>query len=393
MHPPGAVFCSGRAHAQDERGMLIYLSEFERYFGPLRVLRYQTLRVLLATATAMIIGFIIGPWVIRKLRALKFGQHYDDDRTGELAQKFDKKNTPTMGGLLIFVAVFSATFLCAQPNVWVFVSMFVYAGLTAVGYRDDYLKVVKKNRDGISSREKMCWQTVITLCALFALLLHPQSAGKIRELWVPFFKEPVLLFAGVLGSLGLFAMVFFWLVGFSNAINLTDGLDGLAMGCTITVALVYGIMAYVAGNSKVADYLLISHVPGAGELAVVCGAVVGAGTAFLWYNSHPAELFMGDTGSLALGGLIGIIAFMVQQPLTLVIVGGVFVAEALSVMIQVSYFKATRRRFGEGRRFFRMAPIHHHFQKLGWPETKVVARFWIISLLCALAGLGTLKLR
>jgi phospho-N-acetylmuramoyl-pentapeptide-transferase len=201
------------------------------------------------------------------------------------------------------------------------------------------------------------------------------------------------MFVGGVGSLGLFAMVFFWLVGFSNAINLTDGLDGLAVGCTITVALVYGIMAYIAGNSKIADYLLISHVPGSTELAIVCGAVVGAGMAFLWYNSYPAELFMGDTGSLALGGLIGVIAFMVQQPLTLVIVGGVFVGEALSVMIQVGYFKVTKRRYGEGRRVFRMAPIHHHFQKLGWPETKVVARFWIVSLLCALAGLGTLKLR
>lgn len=373
--------------------MLSYLAEYEQYFGPLRLLGYHTLRVLFAAATAMIIGLIIGPWVIRKLRALKFGQHYDDDRTGDLAQKFDKKNTPTMGGLLIFVSVFSATFLWAKPNIWVFVSMFVYAALTGVGYRDDYLKVVRKNRDGISSREKMCWQTLTTILALLALLWHPQSAMKIRELWVPFVKEPVFLFAGVIGGIGLFAMVFFWLVGFSNAINLTDGLDGLAVGCTITVALVYGIMAYIAGNSKIADYLLISHVPGSTELAVVCGSIVGAGMAFLWYNSYPAELFMGDTGSLALGGLIGLIAFMVQQPLTLVIVGGVFVAEALSVMIQVSYFKATKRKYGEGRRIFRMAPIHHHFQKLGWPETKVVARFWIVSLLCALAGLGTLKLR
>lgn len=373
--------------------MLSYLADYEQYWGPLRLLGYHSLRVLLATATAMIMGFIIGPAVIRKLRALKFGQHYDDDRTGDLAQKFDKKNTPTMGGLLIFLSVFSATFLWAKPNVWVFVAMFVYAALTAVGYRDDYLKVVKKNRDGISSREKMCWQTLVTIVALAALLLHPQSSHKIRELWVPFVKEPIFMFAGALGSLGLFVMVFFWLVGFSNAINLTDGLDGLAVGCTITVALVYGLMAYIAGSSNVAAYLLISYVPGCIELAVVCGAIVGAGMSFLWFNSHPAEVFMGDTGSLALGGLIGMIAFMVQQPLTLVIVGGVFVAEALSVMIQVSYFKATKRRYGEGRRFFRMAPIHHHFQKLGWPETKVVARFWIVSLLCAIAGLGTLKIR
>lgn len=373
--------------------MLSYLAEFEDYFGPLRLLRFITLRTLLAAGTAMITGFIIGPWLIHKLKVLKFGQHYDDDRTGDLAQRFDKKNTPTMGGLLIFGAVFLSTLLWAQPNIWVFVSMFVYTALTAVGFRDDYLKAVKKNRDGISSREKMMWQTLITIVAVVMLMWHPQSAAKIRELWVPFVKEPVFIFAGGLGAAALFVMVFFWLVGFSNAINLTDGLDGLAIGCTITVALVYGIMAYIASNVRVADYLLISHVPGVGELAIVCGALVGAGVAFLWYNSHPAEVFMGDTGSLALGGLIGMIAFMVQQPLTLVIVGGVFVAEALSVIIQVGFFKITKHRYGEGRRFFRMAPIHHHFQKLGWPETKVVARFWIISLICALAGLGTLKLR
>jgi phospho-N-acetylmuramoyl-pentapeptide-transferase len=191
----------------------------------------------------------------------------------------------------------------------------------------------------------------------------------------------------------LAVFVYLWIVGFSNAINLTDGLDGLAIGCTITVALTYGIMAYAAGNARVADYLLIGFVNGTGELAVVCGALVGAGIAFLWYNSHPAELFMGDTGSLALGGLLGMIAFMVQQPLTLLIVGGVFVWEAASVVIQVGYFKYTRSRHGEGRRFFMMAPIHHHFQKQGWPETKVVLRFWILSLIFALAGLGTLKIR
>ena len=370
--------------------MLSYLSNYEDVWGPLRLLRFITLRTLMAAGTATVIGFIIGPGLIHKLRQLKFGQHYDDDRTGDLAQKFDKKNTPTMGGLLIFFSVFISTVLWAAPNIWVVVALFVYTTLTAVGFRDDYLKVVKKNRDGISSREKMMWQTIITIVALTALVLHPLSAHKIRELWVPFLKYPVLTAMPVVA---LFVLVFLWVVGFSNAINLTDGLDGLAIGCTITVALVYGIMAYAAGNSKIADYLLISFVPGTGELAVICGALVGAGLAFLWYNSYPAELFMGDTGSLAIGGLIGIIAFMVQQPFTLVIVGGVFVMEAVSVIIQVGYFKLTRIRYGEGQRFFRMAPIHHHFQKLGWPETKVVLRFWVISLMCALIGLGTLKLR
>jgi phospho-N-acetylmuramoyl-pentapeptide-transferase len=373
--------------------MLSYLADFENYFGPLRLLSKITVRTIGAVVTATLIGFIIGPWLIARLRKLKFGQHYDDDRTGDLAQRFDKKNTPTMGGLLIFIAVFVSSILWAEPNVWVVVSLFVYSALTAVGFRDDYLKVVKKNRAGISSREKMAWQTVITLVALGVLLLHPLSGGKIRELWVPFVKYPVWVFGGGLGLLALFVTMFFWVVGFSNAINLTDGLDGLAMGCTITVALVYGIMAYVADNVNLAGYLLIGHVPGTGELTVVCGALVGAGMAFLWYNSHPAEVFMGDTGSLALGGLIGVIAFMVQQPLTLIIVGGVFVWEAVSVIIQVGWFKFTRRRHGEGRRFFLMAPIHHHFQKQGWPETKVVLRFWILSLMCALAGLGTLKLR
>jgi phospho-N-acetylmuramoyl-pentapeptide-transferase len=370
--------------------MLSYLYNYDRVFGPLRILRYITVRTLLAAGTAALIGFIIGPWLIAHLRRLKFGQHYDDDRTGELAGRFDKKNTPTMGGLLIFACVFASSVLWAAPNIWVIVALFVYTALTAVGFRDDYLKVVRKNRHGISSGAKIFWQSVTTALALLALLMHPASAEKIRELWIPFVKHP-LLASMPIAALAVF--VYLWIVGFSNAINLTDGLDGLAIGCTITVALTYGIMAYAAGNSKIADYLLISFVPGTGELTVVCGALVGAGIAFLWYNSHPAELFMGDTGSLALGGLLGIIAFMVQQPLTLIIVGGVFVWEAASVVIQVGYFKYTRKTSGEGKRFFLMAPIHHHFQKQGWPETKVVLRFWILSLIFALAGLSTLKIR
>jgi phospho-N-acetylmuramoyl-pentapeptide-transferase len=370
--------------------MLSYLYDYDRVFGPLRILRYITLRTILAAGTAALIGFIIGPWMIAQLRRMKFGQHYDDDRTGDLAGRFDKKNTPTMGGLLIFACVFGSSILWAAPNIWVIVALFVYTALTAVGFRDDYLKVVRKNRNGISSGAKIFWQSVTTALALFALLMHPASSEKIRELWVPFVKHP-LIASMPIAALAVF--VYLWIVGFSNAINLTDGLDGLAIGCTITVALTYGIMAYAAGNSKIADYLLISFVPGTGELTVVCGALVGAGIAFLWYNSHPAELFMGDTGSLALGGLLGIIAFMVQQPLTLVIVGGVFVWEAASVVIQVGFFKYTRRTTGEGRRFFLMAPIHHHFQKQGWPETKVVLRFWILSLIFALAGLSTLKIR
>jgi phospho-N-acetylmuramoyl-pentapeptide-transferase len=370
--------------------MLSYLASLDRHFGPLRVLHYITVRTLLAAGTAAFIGFLIGPWLIARLRRLKVGQHYDDDRTGVLAAAFDKKQTPTMGGLILFAAVLSGSLLWAAPNVWVGVALFVYTALTAVGFRDDYLKVVRKSRHGISSVEKIVWQTLTTVVALAILLWHPASSSKIRELWIPFIKHPVI---SSLPIGALFVFVYFWLVGFSNAINLTDGLDGLAIGCTITVTLVYGIMAYCAGNIRIADYLLISYVPGVGELTVVCGALVGAGLAFLWFNCHPAEIFMGDTGSLAIGGLLGVIAFMVQQPLTLVLVGGVFVWEAASVIIQVGYFKVTRRRYGEGRRFFLMAPIHHHFQRKGWPETKVVLRFWVLSLIFALAGLGTLKLR
>lgn len=371
--------------------MLSYLADYEAYFGPLRLLRYITVRTLLAAVTALVIGFIIAPRLIGKFRELKFGHGYIDDRTGALgATYFDKKHTPTMGGLIIFLAVFLSSVLWALPNVWVFVSLFVYAALTVPGWRDDYLKVVKKNRDGISSWEKITWQSLATVVALGILLWHPASAQKIRELWVPFFKQAVI--AHMPWWL-LLLLIYLWIVGFSNAINLTDGLDGLAVGCTISVALVFGIMAYAAGNVLLSEYLLMSYVPGTGELTVICGALIGGCMAFLWYNSHPAEVFMGDTGSLALGGLIGVMAFMIHQPFTLVIVGGVFVAELLSVVIQVGWFKYTKQRFGAGRRVFLMAPLHHHFQKKGWPETKVVLRFWVLSLGCALAGLATLKLR
>lgn len=370
--------------------MLSYLANFDHYFGPLRLLGSGTLRTVLGTGTALLIGFMIGPWLIGRFRALKFGQHYDDDRTGDLATRFDKKNTPTMGGLIIFLSVFISSVLWAKPNVWVFVSLFVYTTLTVAGWRDDYLKVVHKNRDGISSWEKIGWQSLATFVALAVLIWHPVSSAKIRELWIPFIKSAVI---PSMPWWMLLVLIYLWIVGFSNAINLTDGLDGLAVGCTISVAIVFAIMAYLADNVIFARYLLISHVPGVGELTVVLGALIGACMSFLWFNSHPAEVFMGDTGSLAIGGLIGVISFMVHQPVTLVIVGGVFVWEALSVIIQVGVFKLTKRRTGVGYRVFLMAPIHHHFQKLGWPETKVVLRFWVLSLGCALAGLATLKLR
>lgn len=371
--------------------MLSYLADYEQYFGPLRLFASQTFRIIMGSATALVIGFLIGPWLIRRFRELKFGHGYIDERTGALgATYFDKKHTPTMGGLIIFLSVFLSSVLWARPNVWVFVALFVYTALTVPGWRDDYLKVVHKNKDGIKPWEKIGWQSLATGVALLVLLNHPTSAEKIRELWVPFFKGAVI--PHMHWAL-LLVLIYLWIVGFSNAINITDGLDGLAVGCTITVALVLGIMAYIAGNSIFSEYLLLSYVPGAGELTVVCGALIGACMAFLWFNSHPAEVFMGDTGSLALGGLIGVVAFMIHQPFTLVIIGGVFVVELLSVVFQVGWFKFTKRRYGEGRRLFRMAPIHHHFQKLGWPETKVVLRFWVVSLGFALVGLATLKLR
>jgi phospho-N-acetylmuramoyl-pentapeptide-transferase len=374
--------------------MLSYLSGLSEYadaLHPLRLLRYISFRVLLAAGTAFVIGVIVGPWLIARFRSLKMAHGYLDDRTGLSGADYDqKKFTPTMGGLIIFVAVLGGSVLWAVPNVWVVASLFVYAVLTVPGWRDDYLKVVHRNREGIRAIEKILWQSLAAAAALALLNWHPMSADKIREFWVPFIKSPLI---DSMPWIVLGVLFYLWIVGFSNAINLTDGLDGLAVGCTISVALVFGIMAYAAGNVRIAEYLFISYVPGTGELAVVCGALIGAGMAFLWFNAPPAEVFMGDTGSLALGGLIGVMAFMIHQPLTLVIVGGVFVLEAGSVILQVGWFKYTKRRFGQGRRIFLMSPLHHHFQKRGWKESKIVVRFWVLSLIFALAGLATLKLR
>ncbi|MEX2382163.1 MAG: phospho-N-acetylmuramoyl-pentapeptide-transferase [Opitutales bacterium] len=366
--------------------MLTYLAEFEELFGPFRLFGYITFRAILGAGTALLIGFLLGPWLIRRLRRLSCQQSLrDHTEVGRLAVLHEgKKNTPTMGGLLLYVSVTASVLLWAHPNIWVLVALFVYTGLTVLGFSDDYLKVTKRNSKGVSGRRKLLWQGVIALVALMFLLWHPESSQKVRELWVPFFKEAAWLAAPIWILFPFFALI---LVGSSNAINLTDGIDGLAIGCTITVALVYSIMAYAAGHIEISEYLYISHVPGSGELAIVCACLVGAGLAFLWYNAHPAEVFMGDTGSLALGGIVGTVAFMVHQPLTLVIVGGIFVMEAMSVIIQVASFKI------RGKRVFRMAPIHHHFELKEWLETKVVIRFWILSLIFAIIGLGTLKLR
>jgi phospho-N-acetylmuramoyl-pentapeptide-transferase len=286
---------------------------------------------------------------------------------------------------MICVSVVVSALLWARPNIYVYTALIIYLGLTVIGFLDDYLKVSKANSKGLPGRWKLLGQAILTVIALVCLLSVPESATKMRELWVPFYKDVVI------SEMSLFLLVpflFLILSGSSNAINLTDGVDGLAIGCTVTVALAYAIMAYVAGNVIISEYLFISYIPGVGELAVVCVALLGASLAFLWYNSHPAEVFMGDTGSLALGGLIGMIAFMVHQPLTLIIVGGIFVMEAGSVILQVGSFKLRG-----GKRIFRMSPIHHHFELKGWHENKVVIRFWILSLIFAMAGLASLKLR
>ncbi len=366
--------------------MLSLLAEFEHVFGPFRLFRYLTFRGVMASGTALLIGFVLGPWLIARLKQLSCAQGFRDaSEVGDLAELHSSKaGTPTMGGLLIVVSVVVSTLLWARPNVFVLVALFVFVSLAALGFLDDYLKVVRKNSKGVSGRHKLLWQAAVALVALVVLLLMDQSGAKVREFWVPFVKDPVMTETPLWV---LFPFFFLVLVGASNAINLTDGLDGLAIGCTISVALTYALMAYAAGHAIIAEYLFISHVPGSGELAIICGALVGAGLAFLWFNAHPAEVFMGDTGSLALGGLVGVVAFLVHQPLTLIIVGGIFVMEALSVIIQVGSFKT------RGKRVFRMAPIHHHFEKQGWKETKVVIRFWILSLIFAIAGLATLKLR
>ena len=366
--------------------MLSYLADFEEIFGPLRLFKFITFRSVLAAGTALGIGFIAAPWMLARLRAFNVSQSFRDaSEVGRLADLHaGKKETPTMGGLLIFVSITASTILWARWNVFVFVALFVYIGLTGVGFLDDYIKVRHRRSGGLRSREKLAGQALIAAIALTVLIRNEASIAGVTQIWMPFLKRPIISDAPV-----WFLSIFFFLVvaGSSNAINLTDGIDGLAIGCTVSVALVYGIMAYASGHYVIAKYLLISNVPGSGELAILCASIVGASLAFLWYNAHPAEVFMGDTGSLALGGLIGVIAFMIHQPITLMIVGGIFVLEAVSVFIQVFSYKVRRKRV------FLMAPIHHHFELKGWAESKVVIRFWILSLIFAISGLATLKLR
>ncbi|MCX8513375.1 MAG: phospho-N-acetylmuramoyl-pentapeptide-transferase, partial [Chthoniobacteraceae bacterium] len=301
-----------------------------------------------------------------------------------------KAGTPTMGGVLIHGAVIVSALLWARPdNMAVWLLIFTIVACGALGFWDDWLKVSKKNSGGISERTKLFGQIAVAGVVAAFFLLNPATEIQARALYVPFYKAPVI------ENLGWWSVVFFGLVivGTSNAVNLTDGLDGLAAGCTATSALAFGVLSYASGNVKIAQYLQIPYYPFAGELSIVCLALAGAAVGFLWFNAHPAQMFMGDTGSLAIGGLLGVVAICCKQELLLVLVGGVFVIEATSVLIQRIVFKVTKRLYGEGRRVFKMAPIHHHFELKGWPENVVIVRFWILSILFALLGLATLKLR
>jgi len=346
-------------------------------FSVLYVFRFITFRTIYAAITALVISFILGPWLIRTLQEMQIGQSIR--RVGPESH-FKKEGTPTMGGTLILLAIVLPTLLWADlTNLYVWITLFVTVGFGAVGFVDDYRKVKKRNSDGLSARAKMFWLLVITISAGVALYAYPLFE---TTLVFPFFKS-------LRPDIGWFYIPFVVLVivGSGNAVNLTDGLDGLAIGPMIIASGTYLLFAYLAGNARLASYLQISSVQGAGELSIICGAMVGAGLGFLWFNTYPAQVFMGDVGSLSLGGALGTIAVITKQEMVLVIVGGIFVVEALSVIFQVASFRIW------GKRIFRMAPIHHHFELKGWPEPKIIVRFWIISIILALVALSTLKLR
>ncbi|MFZ6718682.1 phospho-N-acetylmuramoyl-pentapeptide-transferase [Undibacterium sp. Ji49W] len=389
--------------------MLLWLAElFKQDIGWLRVFGFITFRAVFATMTAISIGIFAGPAVIRMLTRMKVGQAV---RSYGMETHLVKSGTPTMGGVLVLISIGISTLLWGDlSNRFIWVVMIVTLGYGAVGWVDDYRKVVHKDPEGMRSREKYFWQSLIGLIAAFylAFSVSAPSNSKVLELFiawvqsgfnmdlppkadliVPFFKSV----SYPLGVWGFIALTYCVIVGTSNAVNFTDGLDGLAIMPTIMVGSALGLFAYLTGNVGYAKYLLIPHIPGAGELLIFCGAMAGAGLAFLWFNAHPAQVFMGDVGALALGGALGTVAVIVRQEIVLFIMGGIFVAETLSVMLQVSYFKYTKKKYGEGRRLFLMAPLHHHFEKKGWKETQVVVRFWIITMLLVLLGLSSLKLR
>ncbi len=382
-----------------------WLSKSISGFG---VFEYITLRAMLACATALFIGLWAGPRVIRKLTELKIGQAV---RAYGPESHLVKNGTPTMGGVLILIAIGISTLLWADlSNRFVWVVMLVTFGFGAIGWVDDYRKVVHRNPEGMSSREKFFWQSLIGLIAS-VYLTFAVSAPANADLW-PLFKEWVLsgftmplpsradlivpFFKSVsypLGVFGFAALTWVVIVGTSNAVNLTDGLDGLAIMPTVMVGGALGIFAYIVGRVDYSKYLLFPYIPGASEMLILCAALAGAGLAFLWFNAYPAQVFMGDVGALALGGMLGTVAVVVRQEIVLFIMGGVFVVETLSVMIQVIWFKYTKKKYGTGRRILRMAPLHHHFEVGGWKETQVVVRFWIITMMLVLLGLATLKLR
>ncbi|MBU0689459.1 MAG: phospho-N-acetylmuramoyl-pentapeptide-transferase [Gammaproteobacteria bacterium] len=360
-----------------------WLSQDIRAFS---VFNYITLRAVMAAMTALIISFMLGPWMIRKLAAMKIGQSVRSDGP---QTHLVKAGTPTMGGALILMSVAITTLLWGDlHNAYVWVVLLTTLGVGAIGWVDDYRKVVNRNPDGLSAGAKMFWQSLIALAVGIYLWTHA-TLPQHTEVIVPFFKHFVI----PLGMVGFIVLVYLVIVGSSNAVNLTDGLDGLAIMPTVMVAAALAIFAYVAGHAEFSKYLGEPSIPGASELAVFCAAIAGAGLAFLWFNAYPAEVFMGDVGALALGAALGAVAVIIRQELVLFIMGGVFVVEAVSVMLQVSYFKYTKWRTGTGRRILLMAPLHHHFEQKGWKETQVVVRFWIITMLLVLIGLSTLKLR
>ncbi len=360
--------------------MLLWVAEFlAQYHKGFLVFHYLTLRAILGVATALALSLWWGPWMIERLRAMKFGQAI---RTDGPQSHLAKTGTPTMGGALILLTIGVSTLLWANlsnPYVWVVLGVMVVFGL--VGWVDDYRKVVEKNPRGLPGRWKYFWQSVAGIGAA-VFLYHYAKTPIETSLIVPFFKSAIL-------PLGVFYIVltYFVIVGTSNAVNLTDGLDGLAIMPTVMVAAALAVFAYVSGNIKFATYLHIPYVAGSGELIVICASIIGAGLGFLWFNAYPAQVFMGDVGALSLGAVLGVIAVIVRQEIVLFIMGGVFVLETVSVILQVGSFKLT------GRRIFRMAPIHHHYELKGWPETKVVVRFWIISFMLVLIGLASLKIR
>jgi phospho-N-acetylmuramoyl-pentapeptide-transferase len=350
------------------------------------VFNYITLRAVLSAMTALFITFLLGPYMIRKLTAYKIGQSV---RTDGPQTHLVKAGTPTMGGALILMAVGITTLLWGDlRNQYIWVVLLTTMGFGAIGWVDDYRKVVHRNPKGLSAKAKMFWQSLIALVVGVYLWQHASLPAH-TEFIVPFFKFMVYS----LGAVSFIVLAYLVIVGSSNAVNLTDGLDGLAIMPVVMVSSALAIFAYVAGHVVFSKYLGIPYIPGASELAVFCAAIAGAGLAFLWFNAYPAEVFMGDVGALALGAALGTVAMIVRQELVLFIMGGVFVLEAVSVMMQVSYFKYTKRRYGTGKRILLMAPLHHHFEEKGWKETQVVVRFWIITMMLVLIGLATLKLR